>query len=188
MSMDCLKKMDPLCVIRQEPAQTGLAAIAWLEPGAIVDASRVMLEQGYHLEDVSALHAREGFLVSYFFERTDAAGRIALRILAPEDAPEVPSISHVYPGADWHEREVNDFYGIRFEGHPNLIRLFLPSDMNDYPLRKEAASRAPLRVLFPCAPEAVVLKKDGFTLFDPEPENAEQAAPAAPDDRATSKD
>ncbi len=174
-----LKTLDPLCLLREDPARTGLAAIAWLEPFAVVDAARLMLEQGYHLEDVSALQAKEGFLVSYFFERFTQTGRIALRVLVPEDAPELPSISHVYAGADWHEREVNDFYGIRFTGHPNLIRLFLPSDMDDYPLRKEPAARASVRTLFPRASETILLKKEGFTLFDPEPEKTEQAADPA---------
>lgn len=54
-----------------------------------------------------------------------------------EDAV-VPSITALYPAADWHEREARDMFGIHFEGHPNLVPLLLPEDMTDhFPLRKD---------------------------------------------------
>lgn len=169
MIPECLQHMDVLCLLRQDPARTGLVCAAHLEGGAIVDAARAMLKNGYHLEDISVLHAAEGFVICYFFEQTGPSGRVCLRVLAPHDEPRVPSISSVYQGADWHEREADDFYGICFEGHPNPVRLFLPSDMDIYPLRKEEPARASVRVLFPFAPEDLVMKKKGFRLFDPEP-------------------
>jgi len=49
----------------------------------------------------------------------------------------VPTISAVFPGANWHERETHDFFGIRFAGHPNLIPLLLPEDADYHPLRKD---------------------------------------------------
>ena len=52
--------------------------------------------------------------------------------------PSVPSIAAIYPGAEWHEREARDMFGIHFEGHPNLVPLLLPDDMTDhFPLRKD---------------------------------------------------
>ncbi len=52
--------------------------------------------------------------------------------------PSVPSIAAIYPGAEWHERETRDMFGIQFEGHPNLVPLLLPDDMTDhFPLRKD---------------------------------------------------
>jgi len=54
-----------------------------------------------------------------------------------EDAA-IPSIAHIFPAADWHERETRDMFGIHFDGHPNLVPLLLPEDMNDhFPLRKD---------------------------------------------------
>ncbi len=57
--------------------------------------------------------------------------------------PKLPSITPIIPGANWHEREAHDFFGIVFEGHPNLERLILPYDWpeNVYPLRKDVSIR-----------------------------------------------
>jgi NADH-quinone oxidoreductase subunit C len=49
----------------------------------------------------------------------------------------VPSVSNVWPTANWLEREVYDMFGIRFEGHPNLKRILLPDEWQGYPLRKD---------------------------------------------------
>ena len=50
--------------------------------------------------------------------------------------PTVPSATGLYPAADWHERETHDFFGIVFEGHPNLRRILLPEGWETFPLRK----------------------------------------------------
>lgn len=52
------------------------------------------------------------------------------------DSPEVPSLVDVYAGANWHEREAHEMYGIQFDGHPNLIHLYLPGSFIGNPLRK----------------------------------------------------
>src|ERR671922_57806 len=54
-----------------------------------------------------------------------------------EPAPAVDSWITVYPGADWHERECWEMYGFRFEGHPSLRHLYLPSEFEGHPLRKD---------------------------------------------------
>lgn len=54
-----------------------------------------------------------------------------------EPLPEVPSVSHIWQGANWHEREAYDLMGISFTNHPDLRRILLPADWEGYPLRKD---------------------------------------------------
>lgn len=64
---------------------------------------------------------------------------IRLRILVGVDGevPAAPSITGVYPGANFYEREVYDLFGIDFTGHPDLTRIMLPDDWEGHPLRKD---------------------------------------------------
>ncbi|WP_412049134.1 NADH-quinone oxidoreductase subunit C [Hoeflea sp. Naph1] len=62
--------------------------------------------------------------------------RIRLKVMTSEDAP-VPSITSVYPGADWFEREAYDLFGILFTGHPDLRRILTDYGFEGHPLRKD---------------------------------------------------
>ncbi|HSL66807.1 MAG TPA: NADH-quinone oxidoreductase subunit C, partial [Actinomycetota bacterium] len=53
------------------------------------------------------------------------------------EAPMAPSISDLYAGANWHERETWELFGIHFEGHPQLVKLLLPEQFEGHPLRKD---------------------------------------------------
>ncbi len=62
---------------------------------------------------------------------------VAVRIVTERDDGRIPSVAHIWPTADWHEREAFDLMGIRFDGHPDLRRILCPEDWVGHPLRKD---------------------------------------------------
>lgn len=81
--------------------------------------------------------AEDDFEVVYDFNHHEELCRVTVRTRVARSIPEVPSICEIYPGADWHERETHDFFGIVFAGHPDLTPLLLPEDADFHPLRKD---------------------------------------------------
>jgi NADH-quinone oxidoreductase subunit C len=70
--------------------------------------------------------------------------KIVLKVVTPRwkndqpgSLPDVPTVAHIWPTADWHEREVYDLSGVNFVNHPDLIRILCPEDWVGYPLRKD---------------------------------------------------
>ena len=68
---------------------------------------------------------------------------VRLRVRLPGNDPVTQSVVPVWPTANWHEREIFDLFGIRFEGHPDLRRIFLPDDWEGFPLRKDYPVEGP---------------------------------------------
>lgn len=80
----------------------------------------------------------ERFEVIYHFLSLPTGTRIRVKARVPEENPSIASVSHIWKGANFLEREVFDLMGIRFEGHPDLRRILLPEDFDEgYPLRKD---------------------------------------------------
>ncbi len=77
------------------------------------------------------------FEVFYNLCSIEARKRIRLKVRVDEDDPLVPTITQVYPAANWHEREAWDMMGIRFDGHPDHRRIYMPEDFAYHPARKE---------------------------------------------------
>ena len=80
------------------------------------------------------------FAVNYHLLSVRSGAREAPRVRVQvmlDDGEEVPSVVHVWPTADWQEREVWDMMGIRFAGHPNLSRILMDDDWEGHPLRKD---------------------------------------------------
>src|SRR3989338_2729646 len=85
----------------------------------------------------------------YHFGKYEGGGEIiALKVRIPRSNPALPSIAKLIPGANWHERETYDLLGIKFEGHPDLTRIFLPADFPGFPLRKDWHGEDTMPLLF----------------------------------------
>ena len=76
------------------------------------------------------------YWVGYDLYSTEHRHRLRVKVGLPDEDPRLPSVTPLYPTADWYEREIYDFYGVTFEGHPHLRRILLPDDWEGHPLRK----------------------------------------------------
>jgi NADH-quinone oxidoreductase subunit C len=107
----------------------------------IVDAVATLQEAGYNaFEDMTAidwLPSEPRFQLSYHILSHKYKERIRVRTWVDSEDPAIESITSVWPGANYYEREVFDLFGIRFNGHPNLRRILMPEDWVGYPLRKD---------------------------------------------------
>jgi NADH-quinone oxidoreductase subunit C len=61
---------------------------------------------------------------------------LGLKVKVPYEEPHVETVTKLWPGMDWHEREIYDLLGVIFDGHPDLRRILLPDDWEGHPLRK----------------------------------------------------
>lgn len=77
------------------------------------------------------------FEVVYHLHSPERNERLRLKCRLPGENPEIDSVTGVWRGANWYERETFDLFGIRFRNHPNLKRIMLPENWNGHPLRKD---------------------------------------------------
>jgi NADH-quinone oxidoreductase subunit C len=77
------------------------------------------------------------FEVIYHLHSVERNERVRLKCRLAGDAAEIDSVTGVWRGADWYEREVFDLFGIRFRNHPDLRRILMPDDWEGHPLRKD---------------------------------------------------
>ena len=85
----------------------------------------------------------QGLEVVARLDNLDAGVAVSMRTRLPAGATRCPSLTGVFRGADWMERECYDMFGVVFEGHPNLKRILLSDDWEGYPLRKDYAVDTP---------------------------------------------
>jgi len=81
--------------------------------------------------------ATDRYAVVYGLTNTQTGERVFVKAYANDPDPELPSVTSLWRGANWMEREVYDMYGIRFRGHPDLRRILMPAEFQDHPLRKD---------------------------------------------------
>src|SRR5438128_9753287 len=114
------------------PGEDVLDALTWL---------REQEELGFDfLSDLTVTDWPElepRFWVAYHVSSMEHGHRLRMKVgLSGSEAPRVPSVTSLFPAANWLEREAFDFFGIVFEGHPDLRRIEMPDDWEGYPLRK----------------------------------------------------
>jgi len=90
-----------------------------------------------HLSMISAVEHEDRFGIVYHIWSYQHKVLVELLTSAPKEDPTVDSVSSVWGGANWHERETYDLMGVRFNNHPRLERILLPRDYLYHPLRKD---------------------------------------------------
>ncbi len=131
------------------------AAPSFLTPGVFVprerllDVARMLATDAafglHYLSFVSAIDRPEAgeLEVLYHLYSFDTKDDLALKVRVPRDTATVPSVTTIWDGANWHEREAYDLFGIVFEGHPNLRRIMMTDDWIGHPLRKDYVFQDP---------------------------------------------
>jgi NADH-quinone oxidoreductase subunit C len=121
-----------------------LSAIDWLPSpfGRDMDAQEDLLVSGATPKEQGPIE--QGYaggttrfqVIARLYDISSATG-IHLKADLPDDDLSIGTWSSTFRGADWHEREAFEMFGISFDGHPNLIKLYLPLDFQGFPLRKD---------------------------------------------------
>jgi len=104
------------------------------------DDQRTKFEQLNDLAAVDYLNypeAEDRFALVYSLLSLTHNHRLWLKVFLYDPNPEAPSVTSIWRGAEWPEREAFDLFGINFTGHPDLRRIMLPDEFKDHPLRKD---------------------------------------------------
>lgn len=118
--------------IKAEPADyktQGWHIQVFPEKDQVREFANVMLEKKFYLDFVSAVHVQEGFQAVYQFGNFEESCHVNAKALTGDGS--VPTICDIFQGAEWHERETHDFYGLEFTGHPDLRVLILDEEDAD---------------------------------------------------------
>lgn len=128
----------------------------WVEKGRVSEVLRYLkagIERPYQmLYDITAIdernrERRDGqpesqFTLVYHLLSFDRNADIRIKVPLADEFPSAPTITPIWPAADWYEREIWDMFGVKFDGHPNLRRILMPQTWQGHPLRKEHPARA----------------------------------------------
>jgi NADH-quinone oxidoreductase subunit C/D len=128
----------------------------WLEAARLIDFCTVLQQDPSQnfalLLDVTAVDERarqtpahpraQDFTIVYHFLRHRDGAELRVKMPLRADALQAPSLTPLWPNANWYEREIWDMFGITFDGHPGLRRILMPESWQGHPLRKDHVSRA----------------------------------------------
>ncbi len=127
-------------IIEHDYQARGFHLDVQLDPEQLLEAVRIIYDLGYFVESITGVDwiKDDQLEVVYDFSRYDFdLCRTVVRTRIPRTEPHLPTITPIYTGASWHERETHDFFGIVFDGHPHLVPLLLPEDADFHPLLKD---------------------------------------------------
>ncbi|VVB96639.1 NADH-quinone oxidoreductase subunit C/D [uncultured archaeon] len=131
-----LKQAMPAAVV-----STGMLIdkpLAIIKKEEILKAAGKVKEMGFdNLSVITGIDYRDRFEVIYNFFSYKKKENLVLKVVLDHEAPSVDSVASIWKVADWLERETYDLVGIKFTGHPNLVRILLPDGWNGHPLRKD---------------------------------------------------
>jgi len=114
-----------------------------VDPGSTHDIIKFLKEDAdlnfHFLTDLTGMQtADEKQLgVIYHLHNMPKNMRVRIKTFFDINKPEIPTVTDLWDGANWMERETYDFFGVRFKGHPNLTRILNVDEMDIFPLRKE---------------------------------------------------
>jgi len=117
--------------------QRGYHLFIEAEKNNIVDIAGFFRNEGFYLADLCCVDYVDYLELVYFFNNHNKLCRIKVTVKTDPDKPSAPTISHIYNMAHWYEREIHEFFGVFFEGHPFMVYLFLHDGIDHYPLRKK---------------------------------------------------
>ncbi len=164
----------------QQPTCDGISTI-WVSCEnlhGVLEHLKTKIERPYRtLFDLTAIDERQrinrqsqpasDFTVVYQLLSFDRDNDIRIKTPLTGDSPSLPSVTALWPAANWYECEVWDMFGIRFDGHPHLRRILMPPTWEGHPLRKDYPARATEVGLF-TLPEAKQEREQEALRFRPE--------------------
>jgi NADH-quinone oxidoreductase subunit C len=113
-----------------------------LEPADLVKAATILRDDPLlscsYLSFLSGVDNIDDFEVIYLLRSLNHPVIVQLTVKLPRKEPSVPTVTGVWTGANWHEREAYDLFGIRFDKHPDLRRILNREDLDVFPGRKDA--------------------------------------------------
>lgn len=153
--IDEIRVAHPQAVLAEQPSADGVPT-AWIDRrqvGPVLRWLKSDVERPFPmLFDLTAIDERirtqrqgqppSQFTVVYRLLSLERNSDVRIKVPLAEEEPSLESITGIWPAANWYEREAWDMFGIRFEGHPHLRRILMPTSWKGHPLRKEHPSRA----------------------------------------------
>lgn len=112
----------------------------WISKDILIPVCKELWEEGFtYLVDIMGIHypqKEKQFCLSYILHNFKNNERLRLKVEVKEGEP-VPTLTEIWKGANWLEREIFDMFGVQFSNHPNLERILMWEGFQGHPLRKD---------------------------------------------------